>query len=179
MQDEIRQLQRQLGATVIYVTHDQQEAATLADRVAILRAGRLEQVGPPRAVYDHPHNRFVASFLGEANLLPLSGASPHGLCVQTADGPGYVAGTSDAGPMLCVRPENVRLGEATEGCANRWIATVRETVHIAGSIRYRLELPDGTIILVRAPARIGDPVWQVDECVPLGWRPEDTTILRD
>jgi putative spermidine/putrescine transport system ATP-binding protein len=187
MQDEIKQLQRQLGATVVYVTHDQQEAATLADRVAILRAGRLEQVGPPRAVYEQPHNRFVASFLGEANLLPLAATThaPDALPVQTTSGPQQMAGPGDAGPercagpVLCVRPENVRLGDAAEGCANRWIATVQETVHIAGSLRYRLELPGGTLILVRAPARLGDPVWQVGEQVPLGWRPEDTTILRD
>jgi putative spermidine/putrescine transport system ATP-binding protein len=182
MQDEIKQLQRQLGATVIYVTHDQQEAATLADRVAILRAGRLEQVGPPRSVYEQPCNRFVASFLGEANLLPLmqTTGTAGTLQVHVPGGTHRIAEGSSVpndAPVLCVRPENVRLGEAAQPCANRWTATVREAVHIAGSLRYRLELPGGTIMLVRAPARLGDPLWQVGQDVPLGWRPEDSTVL--
>ncbi|MBN8873433.1 MAG: ABC transporter ATP-binding protein [Rhodospirillales bacterium] len=179
MQDEIRRLQRELGATVVYVTHDQQEAATLADRVAILRNGRVEQVGPPHEIYEMPANRFVASFLGEANLLPLE--ATQGERARTAGGLELAVATSDAAsgpePTLCLRPENVRLGEAAAGLGNAWTATVLEAVHIAGSIRYRLQLPGGTVLLARAPARIGDPVWQAGATVVAGWRPADAVIL--
>ncbi|MBN8910237.1 MAG: TOBE domain-containing protein, partial [Rhodospirillales bacterium] len=137
------------------------------------------QVGPPHEIYEMPANRFVASFLGEANLLPLE--ATQGERARTAGGLELAVATSDAAsgpePTLCLRPENVRLGEAAAGLGNAWTATVLEAVHIAGSIRYRLQLPGGTVLLARAPARIGDPVWQAGATVVAGWRPADAVIL--
>jgi putative spermidine/putrescine transport system ATP-binding protein len=180
MQDEIRRLQRELGATVLYVTHDQQEAATMADRIAILRGGRIEQIGPPRAVYERPANRFVASFLGEANLLTIAAslATPGGADLHTACGL-QVAADSEAaaGSVLCLRPENIRLGDAASGCGNCMQATVLDAVHIAGSIRYRLELPGGSVVLARSPARLGDPSWPAGDQIQIGWRAADAAIL--
>jgi ABC-type Fe3+/spermidine/putrescine transport system ATPase subunit len=71
MQEELRQFHRKVGATILYVTHDQSEAATMADRLAIINNGKVEQIGPPHGVYEKPGNSFVARFLGEANILPL------------------------------------------------------------------------------------------------------------
>ena len=180
MQDEIRRLQRELGATVLYVTHDQQEAATMADRIAILRSGRIEQIGPPRAVYERPANRFVASFLGEANLLTIadSVATPGGAELHTACGLQIAADSqAAAGSVLCLRPENIRLGDAASDCGNCMLATVLDAVHSAGSIRYRLELPGGTVVLARSPARLGDPTWPAGDQVQLGWRVTDAAVL--
>ena len=70
MQLELKELQSQLGITFIYVTHDQEEALTMSDRVALMRGGRIEQLGPPRELYDRPRSRYVADFIGETNLLP-------------------------------------------------------------------------------------------------------------
>jgi putative spermidine/putrescine transport system ATP-binding protein len=182
MQDEIRRLQRELGATVLYVTHDQQEASTMADRIAILRGGRIEQIGPPRAVYERPTNRFVASFLGEANLLTIAASvtTPSGAELRTACGLQIAADSqAAAGSVLCLRPENIRLGEAASGCDNCMRATVLDAVHIAGSIRYRLELPGGSVVLARSPARLGDPSWPAGGQVQLGWRVMDAAILPD
>ena len=180
MQDEIRRLQRELGATVLYVTHDQQEAATMADRIAILRSGRIEQIGPPRAVYERPANRFVASFLGEANLLTIadSVATPGGAELHTACGLQITADSqAAAGSVLCLRPENIRLGDAASDFGNCMLATVLDAVHSAGSIRYRLELPGGSVLLARSPARLGDPTWPAGDQVQLGWRVTDAAIL--
>ena len=101
MQIEIKQLQRRLGATVIYVTHDQEEALTMSDRVAVLNHGRLMQYGPPRELYDHPADAFVADFLGEMNFID---------GVVTAVGGGDLRG---------------RAGRRHGECARRWRGSAR------------------------------------------------------
>src|SRR6185369_6709002 len=70
MQIELKQLQKELGVTTIFVTHDQEEAMTISDRIAVMNAGRIEQIGVPREVYDRPRTRFVADFIGEINVFP-------------------------------------------------------------------------------------------------------------
>src|SRR5262249_38298190 len=115
MQLEIVRIQRESGAAAIYVTHDQGEALQMSDRVAVMRDGRIEQIETPARLYDAPRNAFVATFLGESNLLPV---------VRTGDGQGRLeTGTAvplppdapDSG-LLVVRPERVRIGaEAPDG----------------------------------------------------------------
>jgi len=114
MQTELKQLQKELGQTFVYVTHDQEEAMTMSDRVAIMRGGRLEQIGSPEEVYDNPASLFVAAFLGEC-------VTVHGRCVGT-DGrfqsslgtiEGRYTGLPFSGPAaLCIRPENIVLTAA-------------------------------------------------------------------
>jgi putative spermidine/putrescine transport system ATP-binding protein len=186
MQDEIKRLQTNLGATVIYVTHDQQEAASMADRVAIMRGGRVEQVGSPRALYERPNSHFVATFLGEATLLPIAAVlardadtvtvrTDAGLEVRLA-GPG--ASGSDA--SLCLRPESIALSAEPPGLENRFPAVVDAATYTAGSLRYRVVLqPSGTALLVRAPTRLGVPTLQVGQTVWAGWARSDAILVEE
>jgi putative spermidine/putrescine transport system ATP-binding protein len=129
MQLEIRRLHRELGVTMVFVTHDQAEAMTLSDRVAVFNQGRIEQLAPPQALYDHPANVFVAGFIGDNNTLP--GRVDADNLLRLPDGRGLRArsvGTlgAGAGAQLCVRPERLHLGEAG---ANRLSATVLDAIH--------------------------------------------------
>jgi putative spermidine/putrescine transport system ATP-binding protein len=176
MQDEIRQFHRAIGATILYVTHDQQEAASMADRMAIMNHGRLEQVGPPRALYDLPCNAFVASFLGEANLFRIIDRDGNrlrtepGLALAASGGPGAIA---------CVRPEHLVITASPPGHANAFSGTVDDVVHGAGTIRYRVRLAPDCIVTIRAKPDRRAPDFTVGDRVGVGWDAEDTLILPD
>jgi iron(III) transport system ATP-binding protein len=138
---ELRRLQREIGTTAIYVTHDQEEALAVSDRLAVLREGRLQQVGTPREVYLEPANAFVATFLGRANLAEADvlEADGTGWAARLAGGEvvrGAGATTLRAGQrgLVCVRPESVSLGEA--GLA----ATVRGVTFLGQRFEIELEV---------------------------------------
>lgn len=177
MQDEIKTLQRKLGCTVIYVTHDQQEAATMADRLAVMRGGRIEQLGTPRAIYEYPRSDFVAGFLGEASLLPV-------ISVQATDNPGVVLAIAegclpvriDAREIpqcpvaICLRPENISLGVAARGCANQFTATVVEAMFTTGSVRYRVRLEQsGALLTMRVASHPAIELLATGTTVQVGW----------
>jgi putative spermidine/putrescine transport system ATP-binding protein len=114
MQVELRLLQQRIGITTVFVTHDQEEAMTLSDRIAVMRSGRLQQLGPPREVYDRPENVFVATFLGSTNLIPgRVNSVVDGLASVEVDGGTVRARCLTARPgeraQLAVRPENLEL----------------------------------------------------------------------
>jgi spermidine/putrescine transport system ATP-binding protein len=145
VQLELRGLQRRLGKSFLLVTHDQDEAMTVSDRLFVMRQGRIEQSGPPAQVYDHPVNRFVAEFLGAANLIPArrvdgAGETPFGR-MQTTAPPPWESGT------LAIRPEGVRLC-ARPPAVNGLQARVRETVYRGDHVDVFVE-PGG--LRVRAP----------------------------
>ena len=129
MQLEIRRLHRELGVTMVFVTHDQAEAMTLSDRVAVFNHGRIEQLAAPQVLYDRPANAFVAGFVGDNNVLPGQATAEGGLRLsdgrvlqaRTATNPG-----NGAAAQLCVRPERLHLGD--QG-ANRLPATVLDAIH--------------------------------------------------
>jgi len=143
MRFEIRRLHRELGLTMVYVTHDQAEAMATADRIAILNAGRVEQIGIPAEIYERPRSAFVATFIGRANLLQgtlleRGVARCGGLVVRAGDESGIAAG---APIVVCVRPHDVQIAEidAPGSCAAR---VVRHT-YMGDSRDYVLELPGG------------------------------------
>lgn len=112
MQLELKRLQKQLGITFIYVTHDQEEAMTMSDRIAVMCAGEIQQIGTPSEIYNAPATRFVADFIGESNILPATAAAVRGdTCVYTTpmgQVPGAAAHVSEGETVyLCVRPEAV------------------------------------------------------------------------
>jgi spermidine/putrescine transport system ATP-binding protein len=106
MQDELKSIQRRVGTTFIHVTHDQEEAMAIADRIVVMNHGRIEDVGPPQDIYLRPKSLFSATFMGEINLIP---ATPNGLGVDTPLGPLAVPATSKNPQTLCLRPENIGL----------------------------------------------------------------------
>ena len=139
MQGELTALNRQLGITFIYVTHDQEEALTMSDRIALMRGGRIEQIGPPRELYDHPRSRYVADFIGETNLIPAGDAA-----------------------WLSVRPEAVRFG------ADGRDGVVTAVIYAGAVVKTHVRLADGTDIVSNTPAAVGDRVrvsWPADQAV--------------
>ena len=144
MQVELREIQRSTGITAVFVTHDQEEALTLSDRVAIIDQGRLVQVGAPRAVYERPGTVFAAQFLGDANLFTGTAEGdrlrlPGGGAIRL--GSGAAAGTATA----IVRPEKMSVlpqGDARADTAdNRLDGTVLQAVFSGASVTYRIEVP--------------------------------------
>jgi len=163
MQSELRQLQQRLGATVIYVTHDQEEALTMSDRVAVMNGGQLIQLGPPRELYDRPADAFVADFIGEMNLLPATlDTLRDGACTvrHAAGTAGATPSRSGLGPgasvRLAVRPEHVELVPDTmvhgaPGVGLR--GTVAQSVFNGASTAVLVELPGGDRLRADVGAR--------------------------
>jgi ABC-type Fe3+/spermidine/putrescine transport system ATPase subunit/ABC-type spermidine/putrescine transport system permease subunit II len=166
MQGEIRRLQRSLGQTVIYVTHDQEEAINLADRVAVMQSGRLQQVATPQELYLKPKNSFVAAFFGEANLFR---GTASGTVLTTAGGMRLPLPCPFAGPAtLCVRPEIVMLGPGAEDFPA--LGGVIEEVRFQGSVtRIRLATPLGPMTVTRPATQIEAPL-APDSAVRISWQ---------
>jgi putative spermidine/putrescine transport system ATP-binding protein len=161
MQDEVRRLHRELGTTFVFVTHDQSEALALSSRVAIFEAGRLQQIGPPREVYERPANRFVAAFLGEVNLLPVSatgsGTRIEGRPVRLPEG-----GAGD----LALRPEFMRLVLDEPDGGNALAASLADITYLGAETRLSLATRGGIPLVLRLPTvdvpeglAPGDEVW--------------------
>jgi ABC-type Fe3+/spermidine/putrescine transport system ATPase subunit len=151
MRVEIRQLQQSLGLTTVYVTHDQEEALAISDRIAIMRSGKVEQVGSPEEIYQRPHTAFVAEFLGGSNMLPgIAGAfdgrrTEVASCGTTIAVDGKVANAGQK-LFLSIRPEALRLANGADGPALQAKLVLREFL---GQIqRLHATLPDGTQIRI-------------------------------
>ncbi len=153
MQLELKRIQRETGVTFVFVTHDQQEALTMSDRIAVMSDGEVEQVGAPEEIYHRPATAFVASFIGEANLLAGTVKDRHGDVVDVAlastvvpvpAGPGEVASGEDV--LVMVRPERVRLARERPVGGPGIETTVRELVFRGPSVR--VELGAGPLSLV-------------------------------
>ncbi len=153
MQIELRELHKRIGATIIYVTHDQREALTMSDRVAVLKGGRIVQIDRPERLHDHPADSFVASFIGEASLLPVrridSGSVALGPAVLRSARP---IPNGDA-LILAVHSEKLLIDEgAADAARNRLTGTVTDVVYQGESLRIFLALPDGTALSLRQPS---------------------------
>jgi ABC-type Fe3+/spermidine/putrescine transport system ATPase subunit len=176
MRAVIRRLQRTLGITTLYVTHDQEEALAISDTIAVMDRGRILQTGPPWALYRAPRTRFVAEFLGGMNVLAARLARPvaaAGVAVVEVDfGPPWSVAAdgaiSEPGPVwLGIRPESLRT-EPPPGGADHWnqaAGTVTEVGYLGAVARYQVELAPGVSLTVevhdpdfQALRRVGDPV---------------------
>jgi spermidine/putrescine ABC transporter ATP-binding subunit len=181
MQVEIKEIQRRLGMTVVYVTHDQEEAMNMSDRIAIMSRGRIAQVGTPSAVYERPTSAFVGRFLGEANIVPVTVKSiEHGIAYLQAgefelraaarDGIGVGQKVS-----LFVRPERVSIG----GTGGNWAkGHVRRVSFLGSIVRYQVEIAPSVHVVVDVQ-NLGLKGYAVGEPLVLGWRVEDCLVLVD
>ena len=182
MQVELKRIQREVGITFVYVTHDQGEALTMSDRIAVMKDGAVEHLGSPREIYEHPKTRFVAGFIGTSNLLTGSVTrlesgcaviqlSPEERIIVPVPSPGPEPGTA---VELTVRPEKIELAAdrpATGGCVLR--GTITEVVYLGTSTNYSVTTTTGADIVVfqqntaaaNDVAARGDSVW-------LSWQPE-------
>jgi spermidine/putrescine transport system ATP-binding protein len=182
MQVELKAIQREVGITFVFVTHDQEEALTMSDRMAVMNDGRIEQMGQPHELYEQPANAFVAGFIGTSNLLAAQ---------ATADG--IVAGTHvvvpagrrddtaapGAGVMVSIRPEKVLVGRALgDGCV-RLRGTVSDVVYLGASTQVYVQL-DGCPRIQAVSFHAGgahDEVPAPGDEVTVGWHPEDVRVV--
>ncbi|UCD74948.1 MAG: ABC transporter ATP-binding protein [Phycisphaerales bacterium] len=183
MRSEIRRICKATGITTVYVTHDQKEALSMADSVAVLREGRTVQIGPPRTLYDRPASRFVADFLGETNFLAavVAGAeegmvtleTPAGLLHSTAG----VAKTPQGGNVTCsIRPEALSVTESGSG-RNCLHGKRLQTTYLGEIAQHLIELADGSSVKVLQlnPSHLDQP----GEEMHLQVDPDDVVILAD
>ncbi|MFA5520653.1 MAG: ABC transporter ATP-binding protein [Castellaniella sp.] len=179
MQLEVCRLQRKLGLTAIFVTHDQEEALIMSDRIAIMDAGEIAQIGTPQEIYRYPVNRFVAGFIGESNLFPARMVSPGR--AQTPDGMEVLVPASAAAPVeeigLLLRPERARNLVGEMGADTMVTGTVLEVVYLGSSIKYRLRLEHGSELIVRWPLAGAGTEYAVGDTVRVGWDQDDIHLI--
>jgi spermidine/putrescine transport system ATP-binding protein len=182
MQVELKGIQREVGITFLYVTHDQEEALAMSDRIAVMEDGAIKQCGNPEEIYEQPAGPFVAGFIGVSNLL--SGVVEDG-GVKLASGATCVAdlpGECPAGSEvhLSVRPEKIWLDELDEGMVSVE-GTIVERVYVGTTTQVIVELGPGMRVtaLEQNTARArSDDRWQIDDRVRLGWHREHARVLR-
>ncbi len=179
----IKDLQKSLGITTIYVTHDQSEALTMSDRIGVMSKSRVVQVGSPTEIYERPADLFVTTFIGESNLLDakVEKAAREGLDLILPDGSrvpappreGLAAGRR---VKLVIRPENLRLGDAAAEGAASLPATVEARIYQGALIRYRVNA-GGQSLVAEAQNQADQRQYEPGAAVIASWRPERTEAL--
>lgn len=184
-QFELVGIQERLGTTFVMVTHDQEEALTMSSRLAVMHEGRVSQIGTPQHVYEQPNCRFVADFLGAANLLPgrVVGTRDEGIevAIEGLDEP-LIAGDGTAGVepgmevTVAIRPEKMLLGDKGE---NKLRGVVQDIAYLGDISIYHLRLPSGRVIQAQVTNRVrgggAHPVW--DDEVTVSWNVASATVL--
>ncbi len=186
MQIELKRIQREVNITFIFVTHDQGEALTMSDRIAVMSRGKVEQIGTPTEIYDRPASVFVAGFIGSANLLPgrlsvtSSGAVAEldsGARLDVAD----TFGAADGDPItMMLRPERINLSTNTDAAADGHSlpATVKDVIFQGSNLRVIADAPGETELLVSLEADERTPQLQAGDRVMLQWSPESAFLLQ-
>ena len=184
MQLEIKHIHEKLGITVVFVTHDQGEAMTMSDRIAVFNHGVIQQIDTPDALYERPANAFVANFIGENNVLEgivesIDGEScqvklDNGLRVQASVGNVSRAG---ARTVLSIRPEGVLINAASLGCANRLGGYVKEIIYLGDHLRVRIELAGRKELTARAHAAEHRHRFKTGDAIHVGIAPTQVRAL--
>ena len=193
-QGELMELQRRLGMTFIIVTHDQEEAMTMADRIGVMNAGKLAQVASPRELYEAPRSRWIAEFVGDVNLF--DGES------KLRDGHRLVIGTRDAGALVvaeprepvgadklavAVRPEKVKLSRhgpvaeaGRETAINRLDGVIADICYLGGTTTYKVKLDTGGLVQasVANSARTDVDAYSLNQHVVAWFTPDDCVVLQ-
>jgi ABC-type Fe3+/spermidine/putrescine transport system ATPase subunit len=172
MQVELKSLQREVGISFVFVTHDQEEAMVMSDRIALLRSGELEQVATPREIYQRPATAYTAQFIGHTNLLKgeVRGGAVRCACLT------WMAALPNGPALFSLRPESVRLalGNAPPADGVRVRGTVRHQAFHGATELIRVECGDGLVLVVRTPASGG----RLDD-VELEFSPADAVLVRE
>ena len=184
MQFEIKRIHGNLGVTVVYVTHDQTEALTMSDRIAVFHDGAIQQLSTPEAIYERPEKSFVAQFIGENNRLGGTISDVSGsLCTVSLDGGGSVRAENVLGgargqrTTLSIRPENVRMGEAESDADAAISGTIGEIIYLGDHLRVRLEVAQAKEFVVKVSDRAKAGRLQVGEKTLISWSPADCRAL--
>jgi putative spermidine/putrescine transport system ATP-binding protein len=174
MRIEIKRLHRDTGATIVFVTHDQEEALALADRICLINEGRIEQLGTPEEIYEQPRNAFVAEFIGISNMM--HGQIEAGMSIRTEDGAlplpaGCARRTGDSG-VLVIRPEKIAFCSADEALVS---GQVEESIYAGSETKLLVRLRSGSLMTVRRQA--GLPRINIGENVSLRWDKDQARLL--
>ena len=177
MQLELKRIQHEVAITFIHVTHDQEEAMTMADQIVVMNHGRIEQAGTPAHLYEHPATAFVASFLGVSNLLAGTITGPGQ--VRLSDGtevvvPSDVLAGRTGSVEIGIRPEKIR---PASGEANELVGTVSESAYIGVSTQYIVETPAGSVSVYVQNERSGATSLSPGERLTLSWSPESVFVV--
>jgi putative spermidine/putrescine transport system ATP-binding protein len=180
MQMEIKALHKRLGITILYVTHDQEEALAMSDRICLMNHGRIEQLGTPADLYFRPRSEFVADFLGESNILAgeIAGSGlvrgPGGLSIQVPSTEGLAPGQA---VKLVVRPEAMRLLAEGDIARNEVSGTIVDTVFGGGLFRHFVAVDGGPTLMAKQFADRPGLVPAIGQAVRLGWDADQTVVL--
>ncbi len=182
MQVELKKLQKRVGITFIFVTHDQEEALTMSDDIGIMNKGRVDQIGDARQIYERPATKFVAGFIGETNLLDgivvevdgLARVDHHGM-VSLAPGDEVERGQPI---ILAIRPEKIRVGTDAQACENRYEGKVVDEVYTGSSGKLVVELDSGHRVTAQVQIRNLGEFAPIGSRVVLGWHTENVVVVR-
>lgn len=182
MQIEVKNLQHRLGTTFVYVTHDQQEALTMCDRIAIMDEGRIQQIGSPEEIYEQPQTRFVADFIGDTNLIKGEVVSRDELGTTVESGGLLFYAAHDSrfhfgDPVaVSIRPERIQIGEDAEGCEASYQARIADVIYTGAMRRLLLELPNGLQLKADLDAR-SVAQFAAGDVVSAGWYSRDAYLV--
>jgi putative spermidine/putrescine transport system ATP-binding protein len=185
MQLEIRRLHQQLGLTIIYVTHDQEEALKMSDRIAIFNHGKIEQIGTPLDLYDHPKTKFVAEFLGDSNVFrgKVTASQENQLTISSQKGQQLLAYSDnryskDDEVCIMVRPEKLTIKQEKNEDEVAMEAQIVESIFVGDKYNYKLKSTAGDNIIVKKQITfIGEQNLQVGDRVYVTWKPENAIVV--
>jgi spermidine/putrescine transport system ATP-binding protein len=187
MQQELKNLQEQVGVTFLYVTHDQEEALTLSDRIAVMNRGRLLQAGTPSQIYERPLTRFVADFIGQTNFIEGAVESMGGSATTVRTRSGFLIRCDpndivdlEGDVVVSVRPESV-VPSVDGSLANRVSGSLARYIYLGDIVQFHIEVAGGTEIVMQRQ-RGQDPIaesWRLGEVVEVGWAVGDALVLVD
>lgn len=183
LQLEIKRIHRELGTTFVYVTHDQEEALVLSDRIAVFNQGRIEQIGTGRKLYDEPETLFVGRFIGESTVLKGRVETSGEETAIAIGGQRVVSPRRLAGggvPVMLLRPEKIALRKAKEGTRDGWnllTGRINEAIYLGSGSKYEVTLADGSVAVVRTP--LEERGFEIGEEVDVTFAREDVKLLAD
>lgn len=180
MQDEVRRLHRELGTTFVFVTHDQSEALALSSRVAIFNHGQLQQIAPPKEIYERPANRFVAEFLGSINILPLPGVSSDASGATASFEGQSLRMAASLGPAtntFALRPEYMSLHSAAPEGGNAVRADLVDLTYLGAETQLALQTPGGVALTLSQPTASLPAGLTPGAALWVSWRPEHGIFL--
>ncbi|MFD1707181.1 ABC transporter ATP-binding protein [Siminovitchia sediminis] len=185
MQIEIKGIQERLGITTISVTHDQEEALTMSDRICVMNQGGIEQIDTPENLYKYPKNRFVAEFIGEINLLKAVLIKEEAGYANFQLSNGQVATIHTRGQsletdsfLIALRPENIQLEETGKHLKNKLQTKVLSVIYVGEALIVIVRTKEGQELKIKVPSLLSHAI-TVGEDLTIGWNPQDATIIAD
>lgn len=189
MRLELKELQQQLGMTFVYVTHDQEEAMAMSDRIVVMWQGVIAQEGKPASIYRHPASSFVADFIGKSNILTVEATSEQAsaldirLSRSAVNLRAKLRQHCEQAHFCCIRPEDIAIlnnhGEGTDSGINRLAGTVRRIVSLGASLSFSVEIDPHVVLTVLARSSQSQSLPGVGETIELGIDPDDVQVLAE